>query len=59
MAAAVRHGLEHPDALAVADELIDSIARDLQAHEDLNLSEKLFGDADGLKLVVQRHLHCG
>ncbi len=102
MAVAARYGLEHPDALEIADRLyvrkgasgttplrqlpaschesaeclrreraryeeggvfppglIDSIARDLEAHDDLNLSEKLFGDADSLKLLVQRHLHCG
>ena len=39
--------------------LLDSLARGLQAHEDLNLSEKLFGDADTLKVLVQRFLHCG
>jgi glutamine synthetase len=102
MAVAARHGLEHPDALQLADRLyvregasatpslgqlpaschqsaaclrrdreryeeggvfppglIDSIARDLEAHDDLDLSEKLFGDADSLKLLVKRHLHCG
>jgi len=102
LAVAARYGLEHPDALEIADRhfvrqgasgatslgqlpsschqsaeclrrdraryeegevfppgLIDSIAQGLEAHDDLNLSEKLFGDADSLKQLVKRHLHCG
>jgi glutamine synthetase len=39
--------------------LLDSIIRNLKAFDDLNLSEKLFGNADSLKSLVNRHLHCG
>jgi glutamine synthetase len=39
--------------------LIDSIAGSLKAFDDLNLSQKLFGNADSLKQLVNRHLHCG
>ena len=102
MAVAARHGLEHPEALRIANELyvkadasrikdlkqlpascfesaeclkrdraryeeggvfpaglIDSVAKDLQAFEDMNMSEKMFGNADSLKNLVNKHLHCG
>jgi glutamine synthetase len=39
--------------------LLDSIIHDLKSYDDLNLSEKIFGDADSLKALVNRHLHCG
>ncbi len=39
--------------------LIDSIAQNLQAFDDQNLSEKLFGNADSLRELVARHLQCG
>jgi len=102
LAVAARYGLEHPEALKVADQLyikadatkvaglkqlpsscfeaaeclkrereryeldgvfpaglIDSIAKNLQAFDDLHMSEKLFGNADSLRQLVNRHLHCG
>jgi len=39
--------------------LVDSLAGSLKAFGDLNMSEKIFGDADALKQLVDRHLHCG
>jgi len=39
--------------------LIDAIANSLKAFDDLNMSEKIFGNADSLKKLVNRHLHCG
>jgi glutamine synthetase len=102
MAVAARHGLEHPDALGVADRLyvkadatrvegldqlpasccesadclardraryeeggvfppglIDAVIQGLKAYDDLNMSEKIFGNADSLKALVNRYLHCG
>lgn len=102
MAVAARHGLEHPDALRVADELyvkadasriadlkqlpascyesaeclkrdraryedggvfppglIDSVVKNLQAYDDLNMSEKMFGNADSLRNLVNKYQHCG
>ena len=102
MAVAARYGLEHPDALKVADQLyvqadahrmsglkqlpascfeaadcldrereryedggvfptglIDSLIKGLRAYDDLNMSERMFGNADSLKTLVNRHLHCG
>lgn len=102
MAMAACHGLEHPDARRVADELyvktvasetpaleqlptscyasaecllrdraryekgnvfpgglIDALAKDLKAYDDLNLSEKLYGNADALREMVDRFQHCG
>ena len=102
LAVAARYGLEHPEALKVADQLyikadaskveglkqlpascfeaaeclkrereryeldgvfpaglIDSIAKNLQAFDDKHMSEKLFGNADSLRQLVNRHLHCG
>ncbi len=102
MAVAARHGLEHPDALKVTDQLfvqadatkvaglkqlpascwesaqclereraryeeggvfpaglIDSVIKGLKAFDDYNMSERLFGNADSLKALVNRYLHCG
>lgn len=102
MAVAARYGLEHPEALQVAEKLyvkadaskiaslkqlpascfesaecldreraryedggvfppglIDSIIKNLKAFDDLNMSEKMFGNADSLRALVNRHLHCG
>ncbi len=102
MAVAARHGLEHPEALRIANELyvkvdanrredlkqlpascfesaeclkrdraryeeggvfpvglIDSVAKNLQAYDDLNMSEKMFGNADSLRNLVNKHQHCG
>jgi glutamine synthetase len=102
MAMAACHGLEHPDALRVAEELyvktsasempgleqlptschesagclmrdraryeegdvfpegfIDALARNLKAYDDLDLSEKLYGNADALRDMVNRFQHCG
>ncbi|HNX31507.1 MAG TPA: glutamine synthetase family protein, partial [Holophaga sp.] len=39
--------------------LIDSIAKDLQAYDDLNMSEKMFGNADSLRNLVNKYQHCG
>jgi glutamine synthetase len=39
--------------------LIDSLIHGLKAFDDLNMSERLFGNADSLKNLVNRHLHCG
>jgi len=102
MAVAARYGLEHPEALQVAEKLyvkadaskiaslkqlpascfesaecldreraryedggvfpaglIDSLIKNLKAFDDLNMSEKMFGNADSLRALVNRHLHCG
>ena len=102
MAVAARYGLEHPEALRVAEQLyvkadaskistlkqlpascfesaqcldaeraryeeggvfpaglIDSLIKNLKAFDDLHMSEKMFGNADSLKALVNRHLHCG
>ena len=39
--------------------MIDKLAADLKAHNDKGLSEKLFGNADALKELVHRFIHCG
>jgi glutamine synthetase len=39
--------------------LIDSQIKNLKAFDDLNMSERLFGNGDSLKTLVNRHLHCG
>jgi glutamine synthetase len=39
--------------------LIDSLVKNLQAYDDLNLSEKMFGNADSLRNLVNRYQHCG
>lgn len=102
MAVAARYGLEHPDALKVADQLyikadatkveglkqlpascfesadclarereryedggvfpsglVDSLIKGLRAYDDFNMSERMFGNAEFLKTLVNRHLHCG
>jgi len=40
-------------------EMIDKLVNDLMAHKDKDLSEKLFGNADALKAVVNQFIHCG
>ena len=39
--------------------MIDKLAKDLKAHDDKDLSEKLFGQADSLKALVDKYMHCG
>ena len=39
--------------------LIDATIASLKGFDDLNMSEKIFGNADSLKNLVNRHLHCG
>jgi len=39
--------------------MIDKLAADLKAHNDKDMSEKLFGNADALKELVHRFIHCG
>lgn len=39
--------------------MIDKLAKDLKAHNDKDLSQKLFGNADALKDLVQQFIHCG
>ena len=39
--------------------MIDKLAADLKAHNDKDMSEKLFGNATALKELVQRFIHCG
>jgi len=39
--------------------IIDGIINDLRSYNDKDLSEKLFGNADALKDIVQEFLHCG
>ncbi|MCP4153184.1 MAG: glutamine synthetase [bacterium] len=39
--------------------MIDKLANDLKAHNDRNMSEKLFGNADALKELVDKFIHCG
>jgi glutamine synthetase len=39
--------------------VIDGIAVDLKSYGDENLSERLFGDGEQLKKLVDEHLHCG
>lgn len=39
--------------------MIDKLANDLKAYDDKDLSEKLFGNADALKEMVDRFIHCG
>ena len=34
-------------------------AQNPKAFDDLDMSEKIFGDAAALKTLVDRHLHCG
>jgi glutamine synthetase len=37
---------------------IDNVIKKLKAHNDLNMSEKLFGKNDKIKELVYKHLHC-
>jgi glutamine synthetase len=53
-----RDRARYEDAGVFPAGLIDSIIRNLKAFDDLNLSEKIFGE-DSLKALVNRHLHCG
>jgi glutamine synthetase len=39
--------------------MIDRIAEDLKAYGDQNMSEKLFGNADALRDIVNQYIHCG
>lgn len=39
--------------------MIEKIAAELKAHDDQNLSEKLYGNADALKKLVDEFVHCG
>jgi glutamine synthetase len=39
--------------------MIDKLANDLKAYDDKDMSEKLFGNADALKEIVDKFIHCG
>jgi len=39
--------------------MIDKLANDLKAHNDKDMSEKMFGNADALKEIVDKFIHCG
>lgn len=39
--------------------LIDSIIKQLQDYNDLDMSEKMFGNADSLRNLVNKYQHCG
>lgn len=39
--------------------MIDKLASTLKAHKDEDMSEKLFGNADALKQLVNKFIHCG
>ena len=39
--------------------MTDKLAADLKAHNDKDLSEKMFGNANALKELVKRFIHCG
>lgn len=39
--------------------MIDKLAANLKAYKDENMSEKLFGNADALKEMVNKFIHCG
>jgi glutamine synthetase len=39
--------------------MIEKLAADLKAYNDKDMSEKLFGNADALKELVHRFIHCG
>lgn len=47
-----RDGVFPPD-------MIDKLAAQLKAYDDLGLSEKLYGNEEELKKLVARYLHCG
>jgi len=39
--------------------MIDKLAKDLKAHRDKDMSEKMFGNAAALKDLVNKFIHCG
>ncbi len=39
--------------------MIDKLAKNLKAYNDEKMSEKLFGNADALKEMVNKFIHCG
>ncbi|MCK4888310.1 MAG: glutamine synthetase, partial [Candidatus Aminicenantes bacterium] len=39
--------------------ILDGVIKELKNYKDKDLSEKLFGNADALKDLVQEFLHCG
>ncbi len=39
--------------------LIDGVANELKSFNDKDLSEKLFGDGEELKKIVEKYIHCG
>lgn len=39
--------------------LIDALAKNLKAYDDLNMSEKMFGNLDSLRNLVNQFQHCG
>ncbi len=39
--------------------MIDKLANDLKAHNDKDMSEKMFGNAVALKEIVDKFIHCG
>jgi len=39
--------------------MIDKLVNDLKAYDDKDMSEKLFGNADALKEIVDKYIHCG
>ena len=39
--------------------LIDSIVKKLQDYDDFDMSEKMFGNADSLRKLVNQYQHCG
>lgn len=47
-----KDGIFHP-------QMIDKVVKELKSFDDKNLSEKLFGNADALKEMVARFIHCG
>lgn len=47
-----KHGIFPPG-------MIDKLANDLKAHMDKDMSEKMFGNADALKEIVDKFIHCG
>jgi glutamine synthetase len=40
-------------------EMIERLAAKLKSYNDKNLSEQMYGNADALKQLVAKHLHCG
>lgn len=47
-----KHGIFPP-------RMIDKLANDLKAHNDKDMSEKMFGNAVALKEIVDKFIHCG